>query len=88
MKKEQKAVIKEELTNYLKSKGLPNGNHNAIVNELPNMWKLLESKGLLKTYTDKGFTYKHFVDIALQKKHEAEIIEAFGNKFGFRFGGR
>lgn len=83
-----KQKIHKELTEYLSSKNLPNGDNNAIVKELPGMWKTLEAKGLLKDLVAKGFSYKQFVDIALQKKHEAEIMSAFEEKlkgFGFRW---
>jgi hypothetical protein len=81
MTPELKAKIKASMNEHLVSKGYPDISNDQIIQELPAMWKKLESEGLLEEPIKQGMTYQHFVNIALHKKHEFEIMEEVARHF-------
>lgn len=81
-----KTQIKAAMFEYLQAKGWPDRFKGArIINDLPNLWKMLESKGLLKDVIPKGFTYKNFVDSAIMARQRQQLKEEMAKRFGFRF---
>lgn len=63
------------MLDLLTSRGYPKLNRDQIVQMLPDLWKKLEAEGLLKDLVARGFNYKHFVEIALQQKMQAEMFD-------------
>jgi hypothetical protein len=89
MTPELKEKIRNEVKGYLKENGWPDKlkGEEIINSHLPNIWKHLESHGLLKDITSKGFTYQHFVNAAVRSKQQADMQKAFDESmkgWGFR----
>jgi hypothetical protein len=89
MKEELKEKIRASMQEYLVKNGWPDKlkPDHIIMHHLPAMWKKLEAEGLLKEVLSKGFTYKQFVNTAVQAKQREDLRQAFANKmkgFGFR----
>jgi len=61
--------------------GWPNVPGDTIIKNMPKMWKALEVQGLTEDLERKGFGYKKFVEIALMKKREADMIRSYHTKF-------
>lgn len=83
--------IKEKIHASMKNWAILNGwpdnlSNDQIIHRLPEIWRKLESEGLLEELIKKGLTYKTFANIAIQKKREADMMKIFGDKMrGFGF---
>lgn len=86
MTPELKEKIKKSMLDHLTSKGYPDISNAQIINELPELWKKLAADGLLEEPLKQGLTYQHFVNIALQKRQECEIMEEVARHFRNRNG--
>ena len=68
--------VRKSIEEYLKQVGWTQGNDQIILKELPNLWRKLETDGLMEEIKKKGMTYQHFVNVAHQKKQESDLMEA------------
>lgn len=57
---EQREEIKQLMLVHLTSQGWQRGNDQMVFNQLPVMWKKLVESGLIKKFTDLGFSYVYF----------------------------
>ena len=81
-----KEAIRAAMLTHLKTKGWPRTfNGDQIMHELPNLWMLLQSEGLLKELEAKGLTYKQFAGSAIKARHQQQMREEIAKRFGFRF---
>lgn len=69
-----KLKITFEIYDHLYKLGLAEGrlSSNEIINELPNIWEKI------KHLVPKEITYQQFLQLALQKRQEAEILQRMG----------
>lgn len=75
MDNELKQKITASVKEYLTAHGWPEKvNDDQIIQNLPNIWKKLESEGLLKDPIEKGLNYRIFVDIALQTRAKCDAM--------------
>ena len=78
-----KEKIKISMTDLLKSRGWPDKMSNdQIIHSLPDLWKKLESEGLLKDLIARGFNFRIFVDIALKSRAKADAMADIEKYFG------
>ena len=85
---ELKMKIKDSMLEYLKPFGYPDRlkNEEIIRSHLPGLWKKIEKEGLLETLRKDGLTYRYFVDTAVKKFQEVDLISRMFSGFGgFRF---
>ena len=80
---ELKSKARKSMTDYLNKIGWKHGDDRTVFNELPNMWRQLETDGLMDEIKSTGMTYQHFLEIA-KRKHKEKIMReqmeaAFGN---------
>jgi hypothetical protein len=80
-----KAQLKQHVLNtikgYLTSIGWPdNVSNDRVMSELRNMWKVLEDKGLDKECEKHGLGYAKFVEAAVKKRQEKEILDQMFKK--------
>jgi len=82
-----KKKIKESMNSWLTSHGWPDKlTDNQVIQKLPEIWKHLESQGLLKEVIAEGFTYTQFVNSAIHAKRQADFKAQFTEKMrGFGF---
>lgn len=73
-----KKEVMEALEAHLKTKGYPNMQPQQILNELPNLWRVMDEKGLIRY----GLTYQAFSTIAHQRFVQFQMEEQFYNFFG------
>lgn len=69
-----KEKIRASMLGLLCTRGYPNMTDEQIIQSLPDLWKKLESEGLLQTIVSRGFNYKHFVEIALQTQARIQMF--------------
>ncbi len=86
MSPELKEKIRQSMLDHLKTKGYPDMTNQQIIHELPNLWRKLDADGLLEQPVKAGLTYQHFVNIALSKANEQEIMEEVARHFRNRNG--
>lgn len=83
-----KTKIHNSMKHWLVLNGWPDKlTNDQIIANLPNIWKKLESEGLLKDLIAKGFSYGQFVRIAINSKQTADMRRVFEEKmrgFGFK----
>ena len=66
---------------HLVSKGYPDMTNDQILAELPVMWTKLGNEGLLVEPIKQGMTYQHFVNIAIHKRNQVEVMEEVARHF-------
>ena len=81
MTAKNKEEIRQSMLEHLKTKGYPNMTRDQIVGEIQALWQKLAGEGLLVEPIKEGLTYQHFVNIALQKKHEFDTMEEVAKYF-------
>ena len=86
MTAKNKEEIRQSMLEHLKTKGYPDMSGDQIAQELPAMWQKLSREGLLVEPIKEGMTYQHFVNIALQVKHQFETMEEVAKFFRNRNG--
>lgn len=80
--------IQKSMREHLESVGWTEGNDQKIFDELPNMWRKLETDGLMPEIKAKGMTFQHFVASAQNKYREVKIMEQMQRDFENIFGRR
>ena len=87
MSPELKEKIRKSMQHWLVTNGWPEKlKDEQIIQRLPEIWKKLESEGLLVEIKKQGFTYAQFVQSAIQAKKHADMKNMFEEqmrKMGF-----
>lgn len=86
MTAKNKEEIRQSMLEHLKTKGYPDMTRDQIVAELPSLWQKLAAEGLLEEPIREGLTYQHFVNIALQSKHNQDTMDEVARFFRNRNG--
>lgn len=86
MTAKNKEEIRQSMLEHLKTKGYPDMTSDQIVGKLTNLWQKLAAEGLLVEPIKEGLTYQHFVNIALQSKHQQDTMEEVARFFRNRNG--
>ena len=80
--------IQKSMREHLESVSWQDGQDQKVFDELPNMWKKLETDGLMPEIKAMGMTFQHFMASAQQKYREIQImkrvkadVEAFEKMF-------
>ena len=81
MTPELKEKIRKSMHDHLVSKGYPDMNNDQILAELPALWNKLSAEGLLEEPIKQGMTYQHFVNIAIHKRNQIEVMEEVARHF-------
>lgn len=81
MTPKNKEEIRQSMLEHLKTKGYPDITRDQIMAEITNLWQKLAAEGLLVEAIKEGLTYQHFVNIALQKKHQYDTMEEVAKFF-------
>ncbi len=72
---ELKTKVKKSLTEHLESVNWKLGDDQKVFDELPNMWRKLETDGLMSEIKALGMTFEHFALSAQNKYKEIKIRE-------------
>jgi hypothetical protein len=86
MTAKNKEQIRQSMLEHLLTKGYPNMTGDQIMGEITNLWQKLASEGLLEEPIREGLTYQHFVNIALQSKHNQDTMDEVARFFNNRNG--
>ena len=81
MTPKNKEQIRQSMLEHLKTKGYPDMTRDQIMGEVTNLWQKLAAEGLLVEAIQAGLTYQHFINIALQKKHQYDTMEEVAKFF-------
>jgi hypothetical protein len=81
-----KEEIRQSMLEHLKTKGYPDMSSDQIMGEITSLWQKLSTEGLLVEPIKQGFTYQHFVNIALQSKHNQDTMDEVARFFHNRNG--
>lgn len=81
MTPKNKEEIRQSMLAHLIIKGYPDMTRDQIMGEITNLWQKLAAEGLLVDAISEGLTYQHFVNIALQKKHQYDTMEEVAKFF-------
>jgi hypothetical protein len=81
-----KEEIRQSMLEHLKTKGYPDMSSDQIMGEITGLWQKLSTEGLLVEPIKQGFTYQHFVNIALQSKHNQDTMDEVARFFHNRNG--
>lgn len=69
-----KEDVTKALKEYLTTKGWPNLHPQLMLNELPQMWRVMDEKGLIQY----GMTYQRFSQIAHEQFINFQLRQHFG----------
>jgi hypothetical protein len=77
-----KEKIRASMKDLLVARGWPDKlSNDQIIHMLPDLYKKLETEGLLKDLQARGFNYQQFVNIALQSRAKADAMEHMAQFF-------
>ncbi len=72
---ELKAKMNKSMTEHLESVGWKLGDDQKLFDELPNMWRKLDTSGLMSEIKAQGMTFEHFMSFAHNASKQARIRE-------------